>query len=95
MTPTDALIIAQTAVSLDASFRTKQDVFCFFITSQDDEGAHRGRWTVMERKASSHPHRSSVCQTETRPENLSQRCTAEPYTGTERHHKQTTNKQTR
>lgn len=74
--------------------RTKQDVVSF-IVSQDDEGAHRGRRTVMERKASSHPHRSSVRQTETSPENLSQCCTAEPYTGTERHHKQITNKQTR
>lgn len=62
-----------------------------FISSQDDEGAHRGRRPVMEREAAPHPHRFSVRQRETVPEEYSERCAAQPDTQAERHQ---TNQQT-
>ena len=64
----------------------------FFVVSQDDEGAHRGRRAVVERKASSDPHRPSFCSRETYSESYSHLSTTEPDTATERHQ---TDKQTR
>lgn len=63
----------------------------FFVVCQDDEGAHRGRRAVVERKASSDPHRPSFCQRETYSESYRHFSTTEPDTAAERHQ---TDKQT-
>lgn len=82
-----------TDISRVSNSGSRQDLtfWLFFVVCQDDEGAHRGRRAVVERKASSDPHRPSFCQRETYSESYRHFSTTEPDTAAERHQ---TDKQT-